>query len=156
MRTNNLLKRVLLLTAFHGLIFGSSSCNYKRPRQTNSQEVSITEGASTVKSDNEDFDKFIEDFFKIDDFQFKRIIFPVSNLIYDTDFEKFDSTIIKKEDWKYWNVYKQNNVVLKTIKNDANDAILNAQIKETGVSVDYVFAVREGKWYLIKIIDEST
>lgn len=156
MRTINFLKRALLLSIYHGLIFGSSSCDGKRSHQSHSQDVTSAEKISNIKNNCEDFDVFIEDFFKKSDFQITRIVFPVRNLIYDSDSEKFDSTFIKKEDWKYWNAYKQKKVLLKTIKNDNNAAILNAQVKETGVSVNYVFTTKEGKWYLVKIIDEST
>jgi len=152
MNNISLIKIVLLLLITINVL---SNCNVSPSPKSHAQEMNITEGISVVKNEDEDFEIFIKDFFMRKNFQFDRIIFPVINLIYDTDSEKFDSTQILKRDWKYWNIYNTRKVLLKIIKNK-NESILNAQVEETGISVNYVFTLKEGKWFLVKIVDEST
>ncbi|MES2727913.1 MAG: hypothetical protein V4643_12465 [Bacteroidota bacterium] len=136
------------------LVIVASSCNEKRMSQIALKSTKINGTVNLVN--NENFDSFIKVFFTQKDFQFNRILFPVVNLVYDIDTKIFVKNIIKKEEWSFWNIYKQKKVILKVIEGETGEHILNAQIKETGVSVNYVFSLKDSKWYLVKIIDEST
>jgi len=151
-RFNIFFKRKLLIVAFHFLLFGVSSCDGQQPNNAKSERIISKES----NGQHESFDEFLKTFFTEEDFQFSRITFPLQNLIYDIDLEGYDTTQIKKKEWTFFNIYKKKNTISKISKQGDIECVLNIQIKETGVSVDYVFVLKENKWFLEKIIDQST
>lgn len=106
---------------------------------------------------NEDFYVFIDQFQSDSVFQKERIVFPLKNLIYNTESERFDETVIDSIDWGFMDFLKLPNSYLKSfLKSSVDEIIYNIQIEETGVSVNYIFKIYNQKWYLIEIKDEST
>jgi hypothetical protein len=107
--------------------------------------------------EREDFDIFINRFQKDSIFQKERIIFPLKNLLYNTDTESFDERTINKKEWKFMNFQNLPENYIKNItKLNNNEFNYNIQIEDTGVSVNYIFKIHNDKWYLVEIKDEST
>lgn len=103
------------------------------------------------------FDGFFVKFNNDSIFQFSRIIYPLKNEIYDTESGQYSNEYIKRENWKYFNFTKLPKsyiMTLNKLKNDNN--IINIQIDDTGINIDYYFTLKRDKWFLVKIIDHST
>jgi len=105
----------------------------------------------------ESFDDFFEKFNKDSIFQFSRINFPLNNEIYDVESNELYKENIKLENWKYFNFLALSKKYVKTVHQIKKDEVkINIQIIDTGVNVDYFFMVKNQKWILVKIVDEST
>ncbi len=102
----------------------------------------------------ESFDAFYQKFFSDQVFQKNRIDFPLLNLLWDIDNKRFDKEIIRIEDWDF--ITLNDKKYIKKVIKSKSEGTLNIQIKDTGVSVNYIFILKNGRWYLNKIIDEST
>jgi hypothetical protein len=148
-------RKATLLLAFHTLIFNVTSCDGQRSSNTSLSNAASPE-LRNAETDAEDFDTFLKSFFSKKDLQFERIVFPLQNLLYDIDSEGCDTTQINRKDWSYTNMYKRKDAVLEVTKRSNTQCILNVQIKETGVSVDYIFTLKDQKWFLERIVDQST
>lgn len=140
------------LVVFHFVLLGISACDGQQHNNLKSERIPSKE-SNVLK---ESFNEFLKAFFKEEDFQFERILFPLESLVYDIDLVGYDTTRITRNEWSFFNLYKKKNTILKISKQGDFECVLNIQIKETGVSVDYVFVLRENKWFLVKIIDQST
>jgi hypothetical protein len=105
-------------------------------------------------SDFESFEGFEKRFFSDPKFQLERIIFPLDNSFWNLDTESFDNEIINKYDWEYSSLNDRK--YLKKVEKSKSEATLNIQIYDNGVSVNYIFQLKDRKWFLTKIIDEST
>lgn len=105
----------------------------------------------------EDFNKFFVKFNKDSVFQLHRIVFPLKNEIYNSDSGDYNNLSIKKEEWKFFNSFSLSKKYIKNInKKDQDEILLNIQIVDSGVNVDYIFTIIKGQWFLIKIVDSST
>jgi hypothetical protein len=109
---------------------------------------------SSKTSDFESFEGFEKRFFSDSKFQLERIIFPLDNSFWNLDTESFDNEIINKHDWEYSSLNDKK--YLKKFEKSKSEVTLNIRIYDTGVSVNYIFQLKDGKWFLTKIIDEST
>lgn len=107
---------------------------------------------------DEDFNIFIKQFQNDSVFQNSRIVFPLRTLSYNTDTENWEEKLINNNrEWGFMNFSKLPNNYLRIInKKTDTEVAYNIQIIDTGVSVDYCFKIKDGKWYLIEIKDEST
>ena len=103
---------------------------------------------------DEDFTIFFERFSSEEKFQISRIQFPVKSKILNTDTGKFEVKILSKSEWFY--TYFSDSKYLKSFHQQGSEEKVNIQVEDTGVSVDYIFQLANGKWYLIEIVDEST
>jgi Domain of unknown function (DUF4348) len=102
----------------------------------------------------ESFDEFYHKFYSDSTFQRNRITFPLINLLWDVDKKSYDKEIINANEWEFTSL--DDNKYLKKITKSEFRVKLNIQIQDTGVSVNYIFNLKNGKWFLDKIIDEST
>lgn len=129
---------------FYILFLGFLFCCQKSEKSKNDLE----------SAQNEKFEYFLEKFLSNKDFQLQRIKFPLRNKILNTDTNNFEVNEIQRNDWKYFTLNSK-----KCIKKNLPAKkifTLNVQILETGISVDYNFEQKAGKWFLIEIIDQST
>lgn len=123
--------------------------------QRNSTHKANIEKINNAQTKTEVFEDFLKKFSFNKDFQFSRIQFPVKNKVYNTDTGQFEVLFIPKADWKFSDF--NNKLYLKKVtKENAKKFILNIQIAETGVYVDYIFELISEEWFLTAIIDEST
>jgi hypothetical protein len=105
----------------------------------------------------ENFDIFFDKFQKDSIFQKDRIIFPLKYFTYDTKTDSFSEEFINKKEWKYFDFSKlPENYLRKIIKISDDEFKYNIQIEDTGVYVDYIFKIHNGKWYLVEVNDKST
>lgn len=133
------------------LLVGSSSCSDK---SQNLEQNVLEKGNFPSTKALEDFDSFLNKFSSDSIFQKNRIVFPIVSNLYDVDNGQIDTEVITQKDWSYSNL-KSTDYTLKVYKSEKFDTV-NIQGKETGVLVKYIFELIEGKWMLVKIIDEST
>lgn len=113
------------------------------------------EKVNNVHSKEENFESFLKKFSSDKDFQFSRIQFPVNNKVYNTDTGQFENLFIPKADWTFSN-FNNKLYSKKVTEENAKKFILNIQIDDTGVHIDYIFELINGEWFLTAIIDEST
>lgn len=132
------------------------SCNNKS--RTKAEVNQFEDTTSLTKTqESEDFNIFLAQFQKDSVFQKDRIIFPLKNLLYNTDTESFDEKMINEKEWRFMNFPNLPENYLENITKSNNDEFnYNIQIEDTGVSVNYIFKIHNDKWYLVEIKDEST
>uniref|UniRef100_A0AB33JEM6 DUF4348 domain-containing protein n=1 Tax=Prevotella sp. GTC17260 TaxID=3236796 RepID=A0AB33JEM6_9BACT len=117
----------------------------------------VKKTAQVEKQQNEDFTFFIKEFMKDSTFQKDRIVFPHIIKTYNLDTDSFDIQILSKEEWKFKDLLNlPSNYFVTVKKRNVNEYIYDFQIDDTGVSINYVFRIRDDKWYLVEIIDDST
>lgn len=105
----------------------------------------------------ENFDVFFSKFSSDSLFQSSRIKFPLRNEIYNSDTNGYEVSNIHIEKWKFFNIKKlPSNYIRKLSNKDVFKYVLNIQILDTGVNVDYIFMALNEKWILVNIIDSST
>jgi hypothetical protein len=119
-------------------------CNNTNSNQNSEEQISKLES----------FDEFYHKFYSDSTFQRNRITFPLINLLWDVDKKSYDKEIINANEWEFTSL--DDNKYLKKITKSEFRVKLNIQIQDTGVSVNYIFNLKNGKWFLDKIIDEST
>ena len=103
----------------------------------------------------ESFELFFKKFSSNQNFQEERIKFPLKTYSYDIDENKTNVSILNKNQWEFSKLYS--NKFLKKIKKiNSKNYIVEIQISDTGVLVEYYFTIDKYKWYLIKIVDQST
>lgn len=137
-------KLILLIITY--LLIG---CGSDKSQMDNGEKVNNTQ------SKKEDFESFLKKFSSDKDFQFSRVRFPVHNKVYNTDTGQFENLFIPKADWQF-STFNNKLYSKKVTKENAKKFILNIQIDDTGVHVDYIFELINGEWFLTTITDEST
>ncbi|MCE2963760.1 MAG: hypothetical protein ACK5UE_09690 [Chitinophagales bacterium] len=89
--------------------------------------------------------------------QFNYLEFPIVNLQYDIDKNKYDTFEIKVKDWQYTNLSDKKGGYLINYKGvTKSNFIMEIMVKETGVLVEYHFRKVKNVWKLYLIIDNST
>jgi len=109
------------------------------------------------KITNEKFDEFIELFKSNEEFQLKRVIFPLQ-VTYFQDFHLPDlDTIIVKKDYYHQSLLFQEDCNYKILDTNSSTSFKTFEItgQECGIYVRYYFKTFDNKWYLIKIVDQS-
>lgn len=123
--------------------------------QRNSTHKANIEKVNNVQTKTEDLEDFLKKFSSNKEFQLSRIQFPLKNKVYNIDTGQLEVLFILKADWKFSDF--NNKLYSKKVKKEnAKKFILNIQIAETGVYVDYIFELINGEWSLTTIMDEST
>lgn len=146
---NKILSTLIFLSV---LLFGS--CKYNP--QSKSEVAPLKGKEVSVLQEKVNFDIFFEQFQKDSLFQLDRISFPLKKEFYNTDKEFFDKMLIKKEEWAYTDFSLLSREYLKELTRlSENKYSYNIQIVDTGISVNYIFEIQDGKWYLVEIQDES-
>ena len=111
-----------------------------------------------TESHTENFDTFFEKFSSDSVFQRSRIKFPLTTETYDIDAEKMVMATIPAREWEFFNIREitRNKKHIYNTRKEKDKYILNATVEDTGIFVDYIFEQRDGKWVMVKIVDQST
>lgn len=137
------------ITIFSLTLLILASCSDNK----NNQAKPATQRAKTQA---ESFDTFFERFSSDSVFQKSRVNFPLNMEVYDVGADSTTTPVIKANEWSFFNIKALGKKYIFKTRKDNNRYILTAQIEDTGVYVEYIFDLRESKWTLVKIIDEST
>lgn len=146
------------------LILLTCSCNNNAKSKIEISESSKETTCLTVEvNEKEDFDVFFSKFQQDSIFQINRIEFPIKYHIYESGSYIDDSenvidlqnreVIINKNEWNYQNIDEYIKIISKISENEYH---IELQIEDTGVSVNYVFKIKNNEWFLVEIVDEST
>lgn len=113
--------------------------------------------AQTSKTASEDFNAFFAKFNSDPKFQASRVIFPLKYKMNNDDFELADYTMAKE---KYRTLHLNNKADEKYLKRTLtvkkNKATLEQRGLDNGVYIDYVFELKDNKWFLKTWVDQST
>lgn len=141
--------KTVFTIAIASLILLSCSDEKKKPAQPVSQTTNIKA---------ETFETFFEKFSTDSVFQKSRIHFPLATETYDIDAEKSIPSTIEAGKWEFFNIkeIRQDKKNIYNIRKEKDQYILNGQIEDTGVYVDYIFEQQEWRWVMVKIVDQST
>jgi hypothetical protein len=108
---------------------------------------------NTLNDSTESFKVFYLKFFKDRDFQINRILFPLKYVVLNDD-NSYRSFYKTKSQWKFSSL-EDKGLIVKTLKSNDSNVVINYQISDTGFYVNYYFKKINGFWFLYKIYDES-
>ncbi|MDQ8014690.1 MAG: DUF4348 domain-containing protein [Flavobacterium nitrogenifigens] len=113
--------------------------------------------AQTSKATSEDFNEFFKKFNSDTKFQISRVIFPLKYKANNDDFELSDYTMAK-EGYKvlHLNNKADEKYLKRTLLVKKNKATLEQRGLDNGIYIDYVFELKENKWFLKTLVDQST
>ncbi len=113
--------------------------------------------AQNTKTASEDFNTFFKKFNADQKFQISRVVFPLKYKMNNDDFELTDYTMTK-EKYKVLNLNNKadEKYLKRTISVKKNKAILQQRGLDNGIYVDYIFELKDNKWFLKTWVDEST
>lgn len=113
--------------------------------------------AQSTKTASEDFNTFFSKFNADPKFQVSRVIFPVKYKMNNEDFELTDYTLTK-EKYKVLNLNRKSDekYLKRTLLIKKNKTTLEQRGLDNGIYVDYIFELKDGKWFLKTWVDQST
>ncbi|MNK77943.1 hypothetical protein D3C87_975600 [compost metagenome] len=113
--------------------------------------------AQTSKTASEDFNEFFKKFNADPKFQTSRVVFPVKYRANNDDFELSDYTMAK-EGYKvlHLNNKADEKYLKRTFLVKKNKVTLQERGLDNGIYIDYVFELKDNKWFLKTWVDEST
>lgn len=113
--------------------------------------------AQTSKATSEDFNEFFKKFNSDPKFQITRVIFPLKYKANNEDFELSDYTMTKE---KYKVLHLNNKAderyLKRTLLVKKNKATLEERGVDNGIYIDYIFELKDNKWFLKTFDDQST
>jgi len=113
--------------------------------------------AQTSKATSEDFNEFFKKFNSDSKFQISRVIFPLKYKANNEDFELLDYTMTKE---KYKVLHLNNKADEKYLKRTLlvkkSKATLEERGLDNGIYIDYIFELKDNKWFLKTFDDQST
>ncbi|WP_066034688.1 DUF4348 domain-containing protein [Flavobacterium anhuiense] len=113
--------------------------------------------AQTSKATSEDFNEFFKKFNSDPKFQITRVIFPLKYKANNEDFELSDYTMTKE---KYKVLHLNNKAderyLKRTLLVKKNKATLEERGLDNGIYIDYIFELKDNKWFLKTFDDQST
>jgi len=110
-----------------------------------------SELTDTIPASEEDFDGFFAKFDNDSSFQYSRIEFPLKVITEDA------TRFLSKKEWKFTRLSNKQSIKgqIKKTQVSKDEVKMEYSIEETGVLVNHFFRIKEGKWWLIYIQDES-
>lgn len=113
--------------------------------------------AQNTKTVPEDFNTFFSKFNADSKFQISRVIFPLKYKANNEDFELTDYTMTK-EKYKVLNLNRKTDekYLKRTLSVKKNKSTLEERGLDNGIYIDYVFELKDGKWFLKTFVDQST
>jgi hypothetical protein len=113
--------------------------------------------AQTSKATSEDFNEFFKKFNADSKFQISRVIFPLKYKANNEDFELSDYTMTKEK----FKVLHLNNkadekYLKRTLSVKKSKATLEERGLDNGIYIDYIFELKDNKWFLKTFVDQST
>ena len=130
------------------------------PVQVVKEHKSDIEKKNTDSSSVEKFEIFFKKFSSDPKFQISRVKFPLEIYDYEVgddgpDTDTLETSTLEKNQWEFSKLYSKK--FLKNIKKlDSNNYMVEIQVYDTGIFVEYYFTMENNKWFLIKIVDRST
>ncbi|URM35740.1 DUF4348 domain-containing protein [Flavobacterium anhuiense] len=119
--------------------------------------VSSVTLAQTSKATSEDFNEFFKKFNSDPKFQITRVIFPLKYKANNEDFELSDYTMTKE---KYKVLHLNNKAderyLKRTLLVKKSKATLEERGLDNGIYIDYIFELKDNKWFLKTFDDQST
>ncbi|MDQ6530562.1 DUF4348 domain-containing protein [Flavobacterium sp. LHD-85] len=113
--------------------------------------------AQASKAASEDFNDFFKKFNADPKFQVSRVIFPLKYKANNDDFELIDYTMTKE---KYKVLHLNNKAdekyLKRTLSVKKNKATLEQRGLDNGIYIDYIFELKDNKWFLKTFVDQST
>lgn len=111
----------------------------------------------------EGFDDFLLDFMENAEYQKSRIQFPLLSLTLQMETDRFDSTKVEKAQWKY-NDFKILRTGIQVRQYDSferklrntDERVISLIGNDNGMLYSYFFKRIDGRWFLIRILDESS
>lgn len=112
---------------------------------------------------NESFDDFFIEFMENQEFQKSRIQFPLSSVTVHMETEKFDTVKVEKNQWKY-NDFKMLRTGLQVRQFDnfdrklreSDERVVSLIGNDNGLLYSYFYKRIDGRWMLVRILDESS
>ncbi|KAF2338280.1 DUF4348 domain-containing protein [Flavobacterium tistrianum] len=113
--------------------------------------------AQNTKTASEDFNEFFKKFNSDTKFQVSRVIFPLKYKANNDDFELSDY-IMTKEGYKvlHLNNKADEKYLKRTLLVKKNKTTLEQRGLDNGIYIDYVFELKDNKWFLKTLVDQST
>lgn len=175
-----MIQKTLLISCFSVLLLFSCSQGSGKNVGISGEEAEEREGARAAKvaktldgdgdgdgqGDGEDeaFELFIQHFSNDKTFQLKRITFPISVIIPDTEHEGMASTeeSIGKYDWEPLDLTYDSTYLTRPFdqysqvvryKNDT--AVVEIRGVNNGIYADYYFTLIDKKWFLVTLYEAS-
>jgi hypothetical protein len=110
-----------------------------------------SELADTITASEEDFDSFFAKFDKDRSFQYSRIEFPLKLITEDV------TRFLSKKEWKFTTLSNKQSIKgqIKKTQVSKDEVKMEYSIEDTGVLVNHFFRIKNGKWWLVYIQDES-
>ncbi len=113
--------------------------------------------AQTAKTAPEDFNAFFKKFNSDPKFQVSRVIFPLKYQMNNDDFDLSDYTMSKDR----YKVLKLDNkadekYLKRTLSIKKHKVTLQQRGLDNGIYIDYIFELKDNKWFLKTWVDQST
>jgi hypothetical protein len=149
------------------IILISSCQTNKRDKQMLSSKLKFKIDNDTVnvqskKNDDLNFEAFIKKINTNCSFQKKSIEFPLQSIsLIDFESEIYDTIYIKEKDYECVRFTSPESditdgiITLKFIDISINEKIILLGVEDTGIHIQYFFSLKDKKWFLVKILDES-
>lgn len=144
------MRQVVKLTIFIVTLSIAFACSNKKEQITTFK--SKANGSQNLKGEKlSNFTAFFKRFYSDSSYQIQRIVFPLQFIYYDDNIEK-QELIIKKE-WGFITIDKEIATETKIISHSKVRVIY--YIPDTCFYQLHDFELRNGKWILVKITDQS-
>lgn len=113
--------------------------------------------AQNAKTAPEDFNVFFKKFNEDQKFQISRVIFPLKYKMNNDDFELADYTM-PKENYKSLNLNRKSDekYLKRALVVKKNKVTLQERGLDSGIYIDYIFELKDNKWFLKTFVDQST
>ncbi|MEN2489006.1 DUF4348 domain-containing protein [Flavobacterium sp. B11] len=113
--------------------------------------------AQNAKTAPEDFNTFFSKFNADPKFQVSRVIFPLKYRANNDDLELVDYTQTK-ENYKVLTLNRKGDekYLKRTLSIKKSKVTLEERGLDNGIYIDYIFELKDGKWFLKTWVDQST
>ena len=128
-----------------------------------SQTITQCKDEATPSERKEAFDEFLNQFNKDFKFQKNRVLFPLRSTTlsnYETDV--YDTVFIQSAKYQKQELtYPKSNlvegeVILKSEPISGSQHQITMLVEDTGIRIEFIFLLKENRWYLCEIRNQST
>ena len=107
-------------------------------------------------SDNETFESFMEKFSLDSLFQESRVVFPLKKKYLNEDLKEVEK-LVEAADWWRLILEATDNYSMRYFENKkVNQGVVEFRGIENGISLTYIFELKNGEWFLVEMEDLST
>ena len=151
--------KIKIILLFLCSLFITTSCF-----QSTSKENDQTKTANNSSANEEDFDSFLENFNKKPTFQRQRVLFPLEATLLDPSYYGMETINeeIEYQDWllldfSYDSTYatREMDKYEQRIRLYNDSSIIEHRGIDNGIFANYIFAKKDGKWFLKSFTDVS-